>query len=222
MPLPVRELLLRLDDLDRRVLELRLGFADGERPGRYAANRPGAADLGHPGPPHRGAGAGDVARIVPSAGFGSAVTLWALAEHNGRVGSDDGRGSAWWSRSRGLPRTVYDSWKILAAWRKPDRPARILGWARTPAGFCIASPATFSYGDEQGWKHLGWHEIERGGWNAELSKLELGAARRARRGVDPRLARADSSLGGCRSFSGSAFRQPSPSSGSSRWRESAA
>ena len=29
-PLPVRELLLRLDDLDRRVLELRLGFADGE------------------------------------------------------------------------------------------------------------------------------------------------------------------------------------------------
>jgi DNA-directed RNA polymerase sigma subunit (sigma70/sigma32) len=29
-PLPVRDLLLRLDDLDRRVLELRLGFADGE------------------------------------------------------------------------------------------------------------------------------------------------------------------------------------------------
>jgi RNA polymerase primary sigma factor len=29
-PLPVRELLLRLDALDRRVLELRLGFADGE------------------------------------------------------------------------------------------------------------------------------------------------------------------------------------------------
>jgi RNA polymerase primary sigma factor/RNA polymerase nonessential primary-like sigma factor len=29
-PLPVRELLFHLDDLDRRVLELRLGFADGE------------------------------------------------------------------------------------------------------------------------------------------------------------------------------------------------
>jgi len=29
-PLQVRELLLRLDDLDRRVLELRLGFADGD------------------------------------------------------------------------------------------------------------------------------------------------------------------------------------------------
>ena len=34
-PLPVRELLLRLGDLDRRVLELRLGFADGE-PRSYA------------------------------------------------------------------------------------------------------------------------------------------------------------------------------------------
>ena len=29
-PLQVRELLLRLDDLDRRVIELRLGFADGD------------------------------------------------------------------------------------------------------------------------------------------------------------------------------------------------
>jgi RNA polymerase primary sigma factor len=29
-PLPARELLLRLDELDRRVLELRFGFADGE------------------------------------------------------------------------------------------------------------------------------------------------------------------------------------------------
>ena len=24
---------------------------------------------------------------------------------------------------------------------------------------------------EEGWKHIGWHEIERGGWNAELRKL---------------------------------------------------
>jgi DNA-directed RNA polymerase sigma subunit (sigma70/sigma32) len=29
-PVQVRELLFRLDDLDRRVLELRLGFADGK------------------------------------------------------------------------------------------------------------------------------------------------------------------------------------------------
>ena len=36
---------------------------------------------------------------------------------------------------------------------KPDRPTRILAWAKTPTGFCIASPATLSYGDEQGWKH---------------------------------------------------------------------
>ena len=34
-PLPIRELLLRLDELDRRVLEFRLGFADGA-PKSYA------------------------------------------------------------------------------------------------------------------------------------------------------------------------------------------
>ena len=34
-PLPIRELLLRLDDLDRQVLEFRLGFADGA-PRSYA------------------------------------------------------------------------------------------------------------------------------------------------------------------------------------------
>ena len=34
-PLPIRELLLRLDDLDRQVLKFRLGFADGS-PKSYA------------------------------------------------------------------------------------------------------------------------------------------------------------------------------------------
>ena len=93
-----------------------------------------------------------------------------LAEHNGRVGKNTTRGSAWWSRSRGLPTAVYDSWRSSLA-AQPNRPARILAWASTSTGFCIASPATLSYGDEEGWTHVGWHEIERGGWNAELHKL---------------------------------------------------
>ena len=38
-------------------------------------------------------------------------------------------------------------------------------------GVLYRQPATFSYGDERAWKHLGWHEIERGSWNAELNKL---------------------------------------------------
>jgi hypothetical protein len=28
-----------------------------------------------------------------------------------------------------------------------------------------------SYGDEEDWKHIGWHEIEHGSWNAELHRL---------------------------------------------------
>ena len=84
--------------------------------------------------------------------------------------SDEGRGSAWWSRSRGLPKTVYESWKTSVD-GQAHRPTRILGWAKTSTGFCIASPAAFSFGDQLAWEHLGWHEIERGGWNAELNKL---------------------------------------------------
>ena len=93
-----------------------------------------------------------------------------MAEHNGRMGNNTARGSAWWSRSRGLPRAIYDSWRSSLA-TQPGRPARILAWATTSTGFCIASPASLSYGDEQGWKHVGWHEIERGAWNAELRTL---------------------------------------------------
>ncbi len=78
--------------------------------------------------------------------------------------------SAWWSRSRGLPKAIYDSWRSALA-TQPGRPARILAWATTPTGFCIAGPASLSYGDDEGWKHVGWHEIERGAWNAELRKL---------------------------------------------------
>lgn len=80
------------------------------------------------------------------------------------------RRPAWWSRSRGLPKAVYDSWRFSLA-AHPDRPARILAWATTSTGFCIASPTTLSYGDEKDWKHVGWHEIEHGSWNAELSRL---------------------------------------------------
>ena len=163
-PLPIRELLLRLDDLDRRVLEFRLGFA--RRSAQVVRrNRPTVADLGHPGTPHRGAGAGDAARIVSPAGIGSAMR-W-IRVHNGRVRSDEGRGSAWWSRSRGLSKTVYESWKT-SLHGQANRPTRVLGWAKTPTGFCIASPAAFSFGDQLAWQHLGWHEIERGGWNSEL------------------------------------------------------
>lgn len=86
------------------------------------------------------------------------------------MGDKTVRGSAWWSRSRGLPRAVHESWRSSLA-AQPDRPARIFAWARTSTGYGIASLTTLSYGDEEGWKHIGWHEIERGSWNAELGTL---------------------------------------------------
>ena len=93
-----------------------------------------------------------------------------MAEHNGRMGNDRARGSAWWLRSRGLPRAVHDSWSSSLA-AQPGRPARILAWAKTSTGYCIASLTTLSYGDEEGWTHIGWHEIEHGSWNSELRTL---------------------------------------------------
>jgi hypothetical protein len=86
------------------------------------------------------------------------------------VGNNERGRSAWWSRSRGLPSSVYDSWQASLT-GQPRRPARILAWAATPTGLCIASPAAFSYGSDDGWEHIGWHVIERGSWNAELRRL---------------------------------------------------
>lgn len=86
--------------------------------------------------------------------------------------------TSWFSRSRGLPRPAYDSW--LASLRGEGtpgegRPARVLAWAASEQDgmptFCIGAPATLSSGSEAGWRHVGWHEIEHGGWNDELRQL---------------------------------------------------
>ncbi len=76
----------------------------------------------------------------------------------------------WWGRSRGLPALTYQHWcdTLLDV---PGRRPRILAWARTPTGFCIGAPAALSVGDESGFTHVGWHEIEHGGWNAETGRL---------------------------------------------------
>jgi hypothetical protein len=79
-----------------------------------------------------------------------------------------------------LPRTVRTAWvNSLGA----GRPARILAWARAADGYCIGSPAALSItsapstsdeaGDSGQWvvEHIGWHTIERGGWNVETGRL---------------------------------------------------
>ena len=80
-------------------------------------------------------------------------------------------GSAWWSRARGLPPAAYSAWYASLA-QFPGRPVRILAWAEGPGGFVVGSPAALSWsGGEDAWTHVGWHEIERGGWNAETATL---------------------------------------------------
>lgn len=39
-----------------------------------------------------------------------------------------------------------------------------------PDGFCIGTPAALSYGRDS-FSHVGWHEIEHGGWSAETRRL---------------------------------------------------
>jgi hypothetical protein len=79
-------------------------------------------------------------------------------------------GSAWWSRSRGLPKEAYAAWRASLQ-ETTGRPVRILAWANGPDGFVVGSPAALSWGAADAWSHLGWHEIERGGWNAETATL---------------------------------------------------
>ncbi len=76
----------------------------------------------------------------------------------------------WWSRTRGIPQQAYDSWSSSLA-AQPGRQVRVLAWATMPNGYAIASPSALSYGSESGWDHLGWHQIERGGWDSESGRL---------------------------------------------------
>jgi hypothetical protein len=70
-----------------------------------------------------------------------------------------------WQRRRGLP---VEAWE---AWRQNQSDASVLAWARSSTGFCVAGPATFAYGDGLTFTHVGWHQIERGGWNVETRRL---------------------------------------------------
>ncbi len=90
--------------------------------------------------------------------------------NNGRMARTAPTRSAWWSRSRGLPAATHASW-VASTTDLQGRSARILAWARMPDGYCIGSLALLSYGGEHGWQHLGWHQIQRGGWNAERGEL---------------------------------------------------
>lgn len=77
-----------------------------------------------------------------------------------------------WTRTQGVPEQAYASWRTTLA-ETPGRQARILAWAPTrDGGVVIASPAVLSIGSGEDWRHVGWHQIERGGWNGETEQLQ--------------------------------------------------
>src|SRR5690242_9016568 len=80
------------------------------------------------------------------------------------------RTGRWWSRTRGVPDQAYAEWATSLA-AQPGRQVRVLAWAATPDGYCIGSPSALSYVEGGLWQHLGWHEIETGGWDRASSRL---------------------------------------------------
>lgn len=69
-----------------------------------------------------------------------------------------------------MPGEVYDAWRRSMA---PGHPVRILAWAEAADGYAVGSAAVLSTREAaaDGWRHVGWHEIEHGGWNSETRKL---------------------------------------------------
>lgn len=70
---------------------------------------------------------------------------------------------------------MYAGWRDTLA-QVPGRPARILAWTHAVGlgpepGLVVLSPAALSVRSDDSWRHVGWQEIERGGWNVETSQL---------------------------------------------------
>lgn len=64
---------------------------------------------------------------------------------------------------------MYAAWRASLSAEVGQRP-RILAWAPADGGFAIASLGLLSLARPD-WTHRGWHEIERGGWDAESATL---------------------------------------------------
>ncbi len=89
-----------------------------------------------------------------------------------------GRGK-WWSKGRGLEPEVYDSLVTSLSAQPgrlshpaPDSKPRILAWARSPQGVVVGLPAQLCVYADGDWTKVGWHTIEKGGWNTETGQLQ--------------------------------------------------
>lgn len=77
-----------------------------------------------------------------------------------------------WHRRRGLDRTIHQQWlESLAGTRLTG--GQVLGWAEIEGdGVGIASRGLLSIRARAGaWRHVGWHQIERGGFDGDTGTL---------------------------------------------------
>jgi hypothetical protein len=72
----------------------------------------------------------------------------------------------------GLDPVVLTSWRESLAERAGSGEARVLAWAPAAEDVAIGRPGGLSVGGPLGWVHVAWHEVERGGWNADLGQLQ--------------------------------------------------
>lgn len=64
---------------------------------------------------------------------------------------------------------MTDTWRASLA---PGQANRVLAWAGTAdQRWVVLAADALWLGAGDGWSHVGWHEIERGGWNAETEQL---------------------------------------------------
>ncbi len=49
---------------------------------------------------------------------------------------------------------------------------QILAWTRSPQGVVVGLPAQLCVSTEGVWTQVGWHTIEKGGWNTETQQLQ--------------------------------------------------
>jgi len=88
---------------------------------------------------------------------------------NGPVTRRTPKRTAWWARSRGMPPEVYAAWvRSLPPHRGRTR---ILAWAAGPEAYAVASVGGLAVGSAAEFRQLGWHDIERGGWDVERGRL---------------------------------------------------
>src|SRR3954454_10961360 len=81
----------------------------------------------------------------------------------------------WPGRRRGLEPAIYDGWQASLAADHVDA-GRLLAWQRTAdGGYCLAAAGVLSLAPadpgESDWRHIGWHRIERGGFDADTLTL---------------------------------------------------